>query len=645
MFIKMEIKNIKVEDIAFLFDISKEIKHMYETPVIFITKKDYSDILFNAMCTIRSALQTDSKNKIIDVIVDYHLQWLHAVNELENFKKRVYDVSREEIYQAISYTIDAMSYRLKYYQKYMQKNRSMLSNLDQANVIADLEIIEDMHKEVTVHLLEKLRCFRNYISNDEFVLKVNEAVDELLQWLDKINDGVSIQLTAYINMNVPHLTGDLTKTLQQIVEDLHSSDTPSGHKMLEELKNKGKELRTMIRSTAGHSLEISKVVEKINILEERIKRLEGEKTSAAVMALKHKKEYLEKRLDSLENLKTTLKNIHNMVDFKLDVSEEDLCTCEDFYQLRIFNHFLPPEERERLVTELCYLWDLAVFGDCSHKSIISILSAADIKEEYTDDLGTYYIDEHSRKIYKIPDDVTLYQPNEHNELVPLTDDSEHIYFYDECGRYYVDAKSRQRVYKAHATASEFMMDSSGILLKIKEERDGVVYYYDNCGRYYINNEGKHIYREENALSEYESDGLGNLVRIRSHLDIFQPCPDDVHVTEDFKYLKQSVGPALRKCIADVIIYQPADPIKYLSLLLIKFKENIELKEKRSREKEEFNIEREIKSAEERAAAERAAMEAVLLTQGGSETSYDSNFLKYTSMHQDDALSAGVSSKK
>ncbi|KAM3962674.1 LOW QUALITY PROTEIN: uncharacterized protein ACR2FA_003302 [Aphomia sociella] len=638
----MQKESKEAEDIAFLFDISKETKHMYETPVIFVTKKDYSDMLFNAMCTIRSALQTDSKNDIIDVIVDYHLQWLHAVNELETFKKRVNDFSREEMYQSISYTIDAMSYRLKYYQKYMEKYLLKLSNLDQANVLAEIEIVEDMHKEVTIYILEKLKCFRNYDSDDEFKLKVNVAVDELLQWLDKIHDDVSLQLAKYLNMNVPHLTGDLTKTLRQIVDELQTSDTPSGHKMLR-IKKKGKELGTMIRCTAGHSLEISKVVEKINVLEDRIKRLESETTTAAVMALKHKKEYLEKRLDSLENLKTTIKSIHDSANVHINVADEDLCSCEDFYQLRIFNHFLPPEERERLVTELCYLWDMAVFGDRSHKSIISILSAADIKEEFTDELGTFYIDEHSRKIYKNPDDDTLYQPNEHNELVPLTDDSEHIYFYDECGRYFIDVKNRQRVYKAHATASEYMMDSSGILLKTKEVRDSVVYYYDNCGRYYINNEGKHIYREEDATSEYENDGFGNLVRIRSHLDIFEPCPEDAHVTEDFKYLKQTVGPALRQCIAEVITHQPADPIKYLSDCLMKYRENIEIKERKSIEKKELNVEREIKLAED-AAAERAAMEAALLAQGGSETSYDSNLLKYTSLHHDDAVSVGSSSK-
>lgn len=635
---------IEVET-ALLFDISEEIKQFYETPVIFVTKKDFSDVLFNAMCSIRAALKSESKNEIIDQIVEFHLQWLHAVNEIENFKKRIPDITREELYQAISYTIDAISYRLKYYQRYVEKYKSTLSNEHCANIFAELEIVEDMHKDVTHVLLENLKCFRSFAGDIEFQLKVNDCVEELLNWLDKINDSIAIQLSKYLNVNVPHLTRDLTKTLQQIVDDLQTSRTSSAQKILDEFKEKGKELGTMIRCTTSHSLEISKVVEKINVLDDRIKRLEKEPSSAAVMALSHKKEYLEKRLDSLENLKTTLKSLQHLTDVQLDdVNEEEICVCEDFYRFRIFNHLLPLEERERLVTELCYLWDLAIFGERSRKSIISILSAAEIKEEYTDELGTFYIDEHSRKIYKIPGDNNLYQPNENNQLVPLSDDDENIYFYDECGRYFIDIKTRQRVYKAHSTASEYMMDSSGILLKVKEERDGIVYYYDNYGRYYVNNDGKHIYKEADSLSEYESDGLGNLVRIRSHMDIFEPCSDDVYVTDDFKYLKHSVGPALRECIADVILHQPVDPIKYLSSRLIKYRENVEVKEKRTREEEELKIEREFILAEERAAAERATLEAARFMYGGSEASYDSNLINYNSLQPDNVVAASANLK-
>lgn len=639
--------DLNKESIQFLFDISKEVKDFYETSVIFITKKDYSDTVFDTLCVVRKAVQEGIKanqNALIDYIVDYHLAWLHAVNEVEGFKKRVeLDLSRDEIFEAISLTIDAMNNRLKYYQRYMEKNRTLLSNLDQNNLTAEIEIVEDMHKAVTNSLLEKLTCFRNpNLDESEFKVKSLAAADELLNWLDKINDGLSMQLSKYINLNVPQLRGDLTKTLQQIVDELQSSDSPAAQKMLSDLKQRGRELTSMIRCTADRSLEISKVVEKINVLGDRISRLEigpSEQPSAALMGLKRKREFLEKRLESLENLKTTLKILREEGEFHFDdVMDEELCVCEDFFQLRIFNHVLPAEERERLVTELCYLWDLAVFGERSHKSIISILSAAEMKEEFSDELGNFYIDEYSRKIYKIPGDDVPYQPNEANELVPLTDDKDHIYYYDECGRYFIDPKTRQRIYKAHAKSSEYMMDTSGVLLKIKEERGGITYYYDNYGRYFIGNEGKHIYREEDSLSEYENDGLGNLVRIRSQTDLMEPCPPDANVTEDFKYLKLAVGPALRQCIADCIACRPPDPIKFLSCSLVKYREAQEMKDKHNQDKEELEIERELIRAEAQAAAERAALEAALLEQGvGEEASFDSNLLNYA--HDADAVTA------
>lgn len=633
------------ETIQFLFDISKEVKDFYEAPVIFVTKKDYSDIVFNTLCQVRKAVQEGIKanqNALIDLIVDYHLAWLHAVNDVEGFKKRAkHDLSRDEVFQAISFTIDAMNNRLKYYRRYMERNRTQLPVLEQNHITAEMEIVDEMHKAVTNNLLEKLKCFRNPNTDEnEFKLKTVTSADELLVWLDKINDGLSMQLSKYINLNVPQLTGDLTKTLQQIVDELQSSNSPAAQKILADLRQRGRELSSMIRCTADRSLEISKVVEKINVLGDRISRLEtgpSGQPSAALMGLKRKREFLERRLQSLENLKTTLKILRKEGGFRFeDVTEEELCVCEDFFQLRIFNHVLPAEERERLVTELCYLWDLAVFGERSHKSIISILSAAEMKEEFSDELGSFYVDEYSRKIYKIPGDDVLYQPNEVNELVPLSDDKDHIYYYDECGRYFADSKTRQRIYKAHAKASEYMMDTSGVLLKIKEERGGITYYYDNYGRYFIGDDGKHIYREEDSLSEYENDGLGNLVRIRSQADFLEPCPGDVNVTEDFKYLKNAVGLALRQCIADCITHQPPDPIKYLSCSLIKYREAQEMKDKRNQDKEELEIERELIRAE--AAAERAALEAALLGQGGSEeASYDSNLLNYS--HDADVLTA------
>ncbi|XP_068633489.1 uncharacterized protein [Battus philenor] len=636
----------KEESVEFLFEISKIVKLFYEIPVILVTKKDYALNVFNTLSDLRLVMRSDSKEKLMDIILEFHLQWLHAVNDIENFTKLIKDLTRDEIPQAISYTIDAMQNRLKTYEQYMTVNREFLSNETQANIVSDVEIVEEMHEDVVRTLMERMKCFRNYDAQYEFTLKVNDAVEQIFHWLDKMYDSLAMLLSNYVNVNVPHLSGDLPKTLQQIVGDMQNSKSVSSQKLLEEFRKQDKELNTMIRSTTAHGLEICKVENKISVLDDRIMRLQNEPISAALMALKHKKEYLEKRLSSLENLKTTLKEIDEATDdqLKSQLGEDEQCICEDFYQLRIFNHQLPIEERERLVTELCYLWDMAVFGDRSHKSIISILSVTDMKEEFTDELGTYHVDEYSRKIYKLPDDEVRYQPNENNELVPLTDD-EHIYFYDECGRYFIDQNTRQRVYRALGTSSEYMLSSAGVLLKTKEIRHGVTFYYDNYGRYYINREGKNIYRDADTLSEYENDGFGNLVRIRSHSDIFTLCPEDENVTQDFLYIKQSVGKALRVCIAQVILYQPSDPVKFLSACLLKYRENIELQDKRAREKEELAYERELLLAEERARLEAIAKDAALFDQGASEASYDSNLRNYRTMQIESEVASNVSTTK
>ncbi|KAJ8731592.1 hypothetical protein PYW07_004756 [Mythimna separata] len=524
----------------------------------------------------------------------------------------------------------------------MEKYRSSLSNESQANLTTDLEIIEEMHKEVAEALLVKLKEFKNPCSFEEFKVKVNEAIDQLLNWLDKNYDGLAIRLSNY--MHLPNLESNLSKPLQRIIGDLLLADkcNPAAAEMLDQLKKKGKPVGSLIRRCVEHKLELRKVLANIDVLRETIEALADQEMSAPIMALIQKKQYLENRVNSLEKSKTTLVGIKSISDIKLEDDIEE-CPCPDFYQLKVFNHILPVETREKLVTDLCRLWNLAVFDERSHESVLSIVTAGTgVKEEFTDELGTFYIDEHSRKIYKSTEDnETLLQPNEHGELVRLSDDMYHIYFYDEYGRYYIEDVTRDRVYKARLSNSEYKMNTSGALVKVKDIIDGTEYYYDTCGRYYINDKDKRIYCEEGHLSEYENDDLGNLVRIRSQADLFQPCPDDEHVSEDFKYLKLTVGPALRVCIADILLHQPADPIKYLSTGLLKFRENFELRDRRLGEKAELTAEREIKAAEARAEAERLALEAI--SDGGSEASYDSNLVLYTSKYPDEAVSVSVGS--
>ncbi|XP_041979491.1 uncharacterized protein LOC121733342 [Aricia agestis] len=621
----------------FLFDISKQVKQFYSIPVIFLTHKDYSDDVFNALCYLRTALQDGSKSDIIDNVVSFHLKWMNAVNEIEKYTKRINEISRSDILEAINYTIEALSSRCKHYKRYITKYCNTLTNEQQFHLSADYDVIDGMHNEVVQSLFSMLQCFSNYDSDDEFKVKVNDAINDLLDWLDSIYDSLSLLLCKYINGNMPNLNRDLTNTLQKIVSEFIEYRTPSTEKLLQDLKAKGKQVDCMILCTADYRLEICYIEENIKKLESRILEFESNPhAAAAVKEFQCKLKYLNETLQSIENLKNNNTFFHSDIKIHLqEVGGDVLCMCDDFFQLRIFNYELPFKQREELVTELCKVWNKAVLGGLGDKSFISILRADAVNEEYTDDLGTFYIDEYSRKIYKIPNDETLYQENEQGKLVALADDKDHVYYYDECGRYYIDRNTRLRVYKYYVTASEYMLGTSGKLLKLKEERDGVTYYYDHFGRYYINNDGKHIYRETDTTSEYENDGFGNLVRLRSHSDILDSCPLNINVTEDTKYLQESVGIALKRCIAEVVLHQPNDPIKYLAECLEKYKEDIERHEKESEEKRELEIAREVKSSESIEEESNIMEKLSYLNESENEGDlFDLNFAKYkTMMHE------------
>ncbi|GBP55301.1 hypothetical protein EVAR_43055_1 [Eumeta japonica] len=566
------------------------------------------------MVNIRAAVVDEApKDRIMDIIVDLHLHWLNSVKDIEKSQELKENIKAEYVINTFIFTIDAMEHRYKCFERYVTHMYHAISFEEQNLMQADLEIIEEMNRHVTHFLLRKQKCFLNYMDDIEYQLKLNELFEELLNWLDNVIDKLVLELTELINVYTPHFSDELTKNLKQIFDEVHHSDNPSNQKFISDLKKKGTEIDTMLHSNPIHNLEMSKVKEKIRILIDRIKRLESE-NSSAITGLLNKKSLLEKRLFSLQNLTTEGLDEHNT------------------FGNRIFNHLLPVQYRERLVSRLCYLWDIAIFKERSRKSIISILSANEVKEEFTDELGTFILDEHSRKLYKKKNDDTLYQINENNELVPLTDDLHHIYFYDECGRYYMDPTLSKRIYKAHATASEYVINSSGMLVKVREEQDGIVYCYDNYGRYYINEDGKRIYREAGSASEYEYDGFGNLVRLQSQATIFQPCPDYTHASEECEYLKRTVGTALRECVADCVLYQPVDPVKYLAARLVKFRENVEMKEKLEREKKELNIARDLKAAQERATAKPPP--ASLSDIGAEDDSSDINLHNYKSATSD-----------
>lgn len=605
--------------IAFLFTIAKEIKRSFESPVILMTMKDYADGIFHSLVDMKAALlQHEAPERVLEIITAFHFDWLQAVEDVEKFKKRIRDSPRDVVLKAVEFTKECAEHRQDNFQRYIQNLQGNLPGKEKNLIQAELETINEIQDSVISILSEKHACFRSYADQTEYYHKVEDETEELLNWLDTLNDNLAIHFSNVVGLNLPYLTSNLSKTLQQIIEDVAAASDPDTQKIVKEMQRKEHQISYVAGVDHPEEFEVGKVLEKIKYLEERIDRLKYVNTSA-VMALQHKALYLEERLMSLENLKTslyTLKNKHNNTNL------DNHCVSEKCIQ--IFDHLLPAQDRQRLVDQLVNLWNEAICGtyEGMHegKSIISILSVADIKEVFTDEFGKFTIDKFGRKLYTDNNGV-LCQVNERNQLVELNDDDRHIYFFDDCGRYYKN-ENDQRIYKTSTTASEYLINDEGLMLKVKEVKDGIEYYYDSLGRYHLDEYGKHIYRDPKATEEYEHDGFGNLVLIRADEPIYESCPIDTTIAADEnKYLQRTVGDALKKCIAEVVMHKPQDPIGYLANGLVKYRFNIEGRQKRLEDEIEMKAERDLAAMQGSAASSRRS--------GGEDSkSYDSNFADY-----------------
>lgn len=581
----------KEDAVLFLFTIAKEIKRSFESPIILLTLKDYADYIFNFLVDMRAVLlQKALPKQVAEIVNTFHLEWLQAVQDIENFKKRAKDTPRDIILKSIDYTMECVKKRHRYFQRFIEQIQTTMTEEEKNTMQAEIEIIGDMREIVNYALVEKQKHLRYQADKADFYVIIMNEIEELLNWLDSLNDHLAIQISKVLEFKIPLLPGDLVKTLQQIVDEVANNPSLEAQEAAKELSSKDKKLCSAVQVNTLHGLDITNIVEKIKHLEDRINRLKIE-DSSAVVALEHKTMYLEERLQSLENLKLSL----NCLKIQRSHIREDGTVDED--ELHIFNHLLPHPERCRLVEQLVKLWNCSIGGDRSRKSIISILSAADIKEVFSDDLGHFTVDKYGRKIYTMEGDEKLYQLNEQNELVCVKDDDKHVYFYDECGRYYLN-DIRERVYKAHATASEYLLHRAGFMLKVSELEDGIEYRYDHLGRYYIDEAGVRIYKDKESDEEYQHDGLGNLVRIRNDFPVYNICPPEPIVTEESKYLKNTIGAALKQCLAEVVVAQPLDPIMYLADRLDKYQQSIDIRQRLLAEREEMMAERENRKEEE-----------------------------------------------
>lgn len=546
----------KEEAILFLFSIAKEIKRAFDTPVILMTMKDYAECVVTSLVNMRtSLLHRTAPELVVNIISHFHLTWLNAVSDIENFKRQIKDTPRDTIItKAVDFTIDCAVKRQEYIQQYIDSIKNSMTLQEQDLIGMDLRTIKEMNINLHSALREKQQAMRNIVDINEYYNKVLDETEELMNWLDVLNDNVATQFSNFVGVKNPtSFAEDLSKILQQYIEEVAGSSNHEINKLDEmQLQGEGK-----VSPRSRDELEVRNTVEKIKDLENRIVLLKRE-NSSAVAALQHRAMFLEERLGMIENFRLALSTLKNKND--------DTMKSKSNGDIHIFDHLLPKQDRKRLVDDLMNQWNDAVIGGLEGKSIISILSVADIKETFCDDLGNFVIDKYGRKLYTSPhtriDKPSLYQVNEKNVLVPLSDDDTNIYFYDDCGRYYVSG-IKSRVYKAHKNASEYMLHYDGMLMKTKEIRNGIAHYYDNIGRYYFEENGRQIYLGEDS-DKYEHDGLGNLVKMCSRV-MYKLCTMSSPIPiEETKYLQQTVGVALKKCIADVILHQPQDPILFLA---------------------------------------------------------------------------------
>lgn len=567
------------ETVWFLFSVAQEIKRAFDTPVLLLTMKDYAECVFTSLVEMRTALlHRRAPERVVSIISDFHLTWLQAVQDIESFKRQIKDTPRDSVVaKAVDFTIDCAIKRKEYFQQYIDSLKDTITLQEQDLIRMDLKTISDMNINLQSELREKQETLNNMVDPNEYYHKVLDETEELMNWLDVLNDNLAIKLSKFVGVRFPTLLAvDLSKTLQQIINEVAGSSNQEMDKLVNEMQLKSESL-SLIHLDSLDELEVRKIVEKIKDLENRIVLLKRE-NSSAVAALQHKALSLEKRLDMIEDIKQSLS--------ALNCKSDDCIQQKSKGNTHMFDHLLPKQDRQRLVEGLIKLWSDAMARGLEGKSIISILSVADIKETFCDNLGKFVVDKYGRKLYtSYTEELSLYQVNEKNQLVPVSDDEKHVYFYDDCGRYYIN-EIKNRVYKAHKDASEYMLNFDGVLVKTKEIRNEIAYFYDSLGRYYFEENGRQVYLGENG-EKYEHDGLGNLIKICSQIYHYKTCPIPPIAMEETKYLQQTVGVALKKCIADVILHQPQDPILFLAQSLENYRYREQ--ERQSRREDEVGL--------------------------------------------------------
>ncbi|CAO1427655.1 unnamed protein product [Diamesa serratosioi] len=193
-------------------------------------------------------------------------------------------------------------------------------------------------------------------------------------------------------------------------------------------------------------------------------------------------------------------------------------------------------------------------------------------------------------------------------------------------RFFLSARD-EKVYQVNLHTSQFILDVDGNRVKIKDgfelmnDKNGkyyldvnenniyVMYYFeDSFGRYYVDINGDRCYKTDPEASEYmlvngqwiktkegtyEKDENGKRIKVLSEdetqIDVehFDLSTDEGRKAEmkskDLNYIKDTVGSAIKKALAAVVIHQPSDPISYFANFLLQYRYNEQMFQSRDQE--------------------------------------------------------------
>lgn len=203
-------------------------------------------------------------------------------------------------------------------------------------------------------------------------------------------------------------------------------------------------------------------------------------------------------------------------------------------------------------------------------------------------------------------------------------------------RFYLNRET-EKIFKLDTHSSEYKLSvggekiRSGFPLSVNDNGEFYIdvrgreiytkfFFEDDFGRFYIDTHGERNYKADPEASEYKLIN-GNWVRIKDGTYEkdergmrVKPEPEvvmnveDLNTTsekrtsqshdDDLNYIRETVGPAIRKGLAAVALHQPDDPVSYFANFLLHYRYNQHMFEMRDKDLKKYLELRETMKLEE-----------------------------------------------